>query len=162
MQESLDSIKNSLSDIYDSAKKIFNFFTGDEADNLGFEILKDILIFIETTIENIATALETISNPFEKIGESFNNLAKSWEEFKGLGGFSKLYDELKKQPGLIQSFSNLFGKVSYVAPKSNAFKQNVTQTNTFNVYGNDPYATATLVSKNMNGLNTRNFQGVIT
>lgn len=167
-KKSLESMGGSLSDILKSLTEIWDFFGGK---NAGTQILKDTLMFIESTLKNIATALETVAHPIDKLTESFTNLSKSWKEFQDAGGFTELFKELGKSPGILKSwgefqdaggFSGLFGKMSYAQPKSQQQnKMTVSNVSTFHVYGNDPYATATLVSNNINSLNTRNFKGVM-
>ena len=172
-KKSLESMGGSLSDILKSLTEIWDFFGGK---NTGTQILKDTLMFIDNTLKNIATGLETIAHPIDKLTESFTDLGKSWDGFQEAGGFTELYKELKKRPGLSQSWGNfqdaggftelykaMTGKVSYNQPRAQSqAKMNVSNVSTFNVYGNnDPYATATLVSTNVNSLHTRNFKNVI-
>ena len=171
-KKSLESMGGSLSDILNSLTEIWDFFGGK---NSGTQVLKDTLMFIDSTLQSIATGLETIAHPIDKLTESFTKLSKSWDGFQDAGGFTELYEELKKSPGLSQSWGNfqdaggfsalykeMFGKVNYNQPRSpSQNKMSVSNVSTFNVYGNDPYATATLVSNNMNSINTRNFKGVI-
>ena len=150
-------IGKSLDDVMKALEKVYNFFLkGREID-----IINGGLSGINTILQNIAIALETIVSPFDTIAKKFDELSKAWKEFKGAGGFSALFGELGKTPGITKDwqdfqkaggFSALWDTFTkpknYVMPQAYHGSINTSQTNNFTIYGSgDSGATAMAVSR---------------
>ena len=124
----------------------------------GIQIIVDTVTKLINGLAAVVKMVVDIKNyDFDKLKEDTGlpSLSRSWDEFQKAGGFAEWS---KKGFALKQSYS----QPSAPSTTSQQNKTTVNNVSTFNVYGNEPYATATLVSNNIDSLNTRNFKGVIS
>jgi hypothetical protein len=100
-----------------------------------------------------------IGDAFSGMGENFNRTMRQIQQ--GLG----IYPQTPATPGLDYDYKPQSYIKSYIIPQSNKTNSSPVVNNdnhpTYNIFGTDPSATAQQISNRNDGINTRNFQGVL-
>lgn len=146
LTDSLTELGNQIKILMGQIGELFN----DLAKLMGFKDYKDLFEkSIITAFKNLSLIIESITNNIRGL----TDLLKG-DLGKAFGEWGKNKDVGKQMLKNIWDFipSSTSG-AGYVNPKAQKNSFNTNQTNTFNVYGNDPYSTAKLVSNNMDGIN---------